>query len=131
MKEMKPLISLLFIVITLFSLVFIQMEERRLGYQVLKLTQEHKKVIETKRIKTSNLAKMTRPQLIERTAQNQFTLKKVQTSQVIHLNSASVASYKTVIEKNSFNLNRNSTATSDAASVLGTGNGINKPVNDL
>lgn len=88
MKEMKPLISLVFIVSTLFGLVFIQMEERRVSYQVLKLTQDHKKVIEEKRLKTSNLAKMTRPQLIERTAQNQFTLRKVQTSQVIHLNSA-------------------------------------------
>jgi hypothetical protein len=61
------------------------MEERRMGYVVLKLTREHKKVLEEKRTKEISLAKITRPQLLDHVAQQKFTLKKVQANQIIHL----------------------------------------------
>ncbi|MFS4458292.1 histidine kinase [Bdellovibrio sp. HCB2-146] len=73
------------IILTLFSIVFLQMEERRIGYSVLKLTRQHKKVLEEKRAKEIALAKITRPQLLESVAQQKFTLKKVQANQIIHL----------------------------------------------
>jgi hypothetical protein len=61
------------------------MEERRMGYSVLKLTREYKKVYEEKRTKEISLAKITRPQLLDSVAQAKFTLKKVQANQIIHL----------------------------------------------
>lgn len=84
-KQLKPFLSILVIIFTLFSIVFLQMEERRMGYSVLKLTREHKKVWEEKRVKEIALAKITRPQLLDSVAQQKFTLKKVQASQIIHL----------------------------------------------
>jgi hypothetical protein len=64
------------------------MEERRLGYAILKLTREQRQVIEEKRDKNMQLAKITRPQHVERMAQSRFTLKKVQANQIIHLSGA-------------------------------------------
>lgn len=84
-QNIKPFLSVIIIIGTLFSIVFLQMEERRIGYQVLKLTREYKKGSEIKRNKEIQLAKITRPQLLENVAQNQFTLKKIQSNQIIHL----------------------------------------------
>lgn len=88
---MKPFISILFIIGTLFSLVFLQMEERRLGYGLLKLTREQRQIVEEKRAKNMQLAKVTRPQHVERMAQRKFTLQKVQASQIIHLSGAQMS----------------------------------------
>lgn len=82
---LKPFISLVMIIMTLFALVFLQMEERRMGYTVLKLNREHKKVIDMKRAKNIELARLNRPQLLESVAQKKLTLQKVQSSQIIHL----------------------------------------------
>lgn len=84
-KQLKPFFSIVLIIFTLFSIVFLQMEERRVGYSVLKLTREYKRIWEEKRVKEIALAKVTRPQLLESMAQEKFTLKKVQASQIIHL----------------------------------------------
>ena len=84
-RQLRPFISVLIIIFTLFSIVFLQMEERRMGYSVLKLSREHKKVLEEKRVKEISLAKITRPQLLDSMAQQKFTLKKVEANQIIHL----------------------------------------------
>lgn len=85
---MKPFVSILFIIGTLFTLVFLQMEERRLGYGILKLTREQRQIVEEMRARNMQLAKVTRPQHVEKVAQSRFTLKKVQASQIIHLTGA-------------------------------------------
>jgi len=85
LRQLKPFCSVLIIIGTFFSLVFLQMEERRLGYSVLKLSREHKKVHEEKHVKEIQLVKITRPQLLEHMAQSKFTLKKIQADQIIHL----------------------------------------------
>ncbi len=84
-RQLKPFFSIILITMTLFSIVFLQMEERRMGYSILKLTREHKKVMEEKRSQEIALAKVTRPQLLDSVAQQKFTLKKVQANQIIHL----------------------------------------------
>ncbi len=84
-KQLRPFFSILIVIFTLFSIVFLQMEERRMGYVVLKQTREFKQIWEEKRRKEISLAKVTRPQLLESVAQEKFTLKKVQASQIIHL----------------------------------------------
>lgn len=88
LDSVKPFFSILFIIGTLFSLVFLQMEERRLGYAILKLTREQKTTLEEKRVKSMSLAKVTRPQHVEKVAQSKLTLKKAQSNQIIHLTGA-------------------------------------------
>lgn len=85
LTTLKPFLSVIAIILTLFTLVFLQMEERRLGYTVLKLNREHKKIREQKRGKDIQLARLTRPQLLDSVAQKNLTLKKIQSSQIIHL----------------------------------------------
>lgn len=84
-RQLKPFCSVLILIFTFFSLVFLQMEERRLGYSVLKLSREHKRVLEDKHVREIQLVKVTRPQLVEHMAQSKFTLKKIQADQIIHL----------------------------------------------
>lgn len=85
LQELKPLISVLVLISTLFSLVFFQMEERRLGYVILKMTREQRQAIEEKRAKNLLLAKVTRPQHVDHMAQAKFTMRKIQANQIIHL----------------------------------------------
>lgn len=87
-RQLKPFLSLLFIITTLLALVFVKMEERRLSYFVLKLTKEHKRVTEIQKQKEITLAKLTRPQLLENVAVKKLTLKRVTQAQIIHLTAA-------------------------------------------
>jgi hypothetical protein len=89
-RQLRPFFSVLIIIGTFFSLVFLQMEERRLGYSVLKLSREYKKIYEEKHVKEIQLVKITRPQLLEHMAQSKFTLKKVQADQIIHLSGSTL-----------------------------------------
>ncbi len=84
-RNLKPVISVALIILTLFSVVFFQMEERRLGYSLLKLTREYRQVQEVKRNKEIQLAKVTGPQWVEKVAASRFTLKKAEASQIILL----------------------------------------------
>ena len=84
-QDLKPFLSVLFIISTLFILAFMRMEERRLGYVILKLTHTQRQVVEEKRTKTMELARLMRPQHVEKMAQSHFTLKKIQSNQIIHL----------------------------------------------
>lgn len=84
-QPLKPFVSVMLIILTLLGIVFLQMEERRMGYALLKQTREHREMIEEKRNREIQLAKITRPQLLEQVAQKKFTLKKVSANQIIHL----------------------------------------------
>ncbi|MBX2994471.1 MAG: histidine kinase [Bdellovibrionaceae bacterium] len=85
---LKPFFSVVLIISTLFFLVFLQMEERRMGYEILKVTRVQKRMMEERRVKEMQLAKLTRPQAVERAATSRLTLRKVQASQIIHLSGA-------------------------------------------
>ncbi len=92
LAPLRPFLSVFLIVISMFVVVFAKMEERRIGYIVLKLTHEQRKAIEEKRAKIFQLAKLIRPEHVEKVAQDRFTLKKVQTKQIIHLSGSTVNS---------------------------------------
>lgn len=92
-KRLKPFLSVFFIIATLFSLVFLKMEERRRSYVVLKLTREYKKESELKKQKEIQLAKLVRPEFIENIAKEKMTLKRVKPAQIIHLNPNTSVSY--------------------------------------
>ena len=86
-KQLKPFLSILFIIASLLSLVFLKMEERRLSYVVLKLNKDKKRALEIQKQKEIALAKFTRPQLLENVAIEKLTMKRVTASQIIHLTS--------------------------------------------
>lgn len=88
LRQLKPFFSVLFITTTLLGIVFVKMEERRISYVVLKMTHEHKKAIEIQKQKEIQLAKLTRPQLLENVATQKLTLKRATAAQIIHLGSA-------------------------------------------
>lgn len=87
----KPFISVCLIISTLFSLVFLKMEERRMSYEVLKLTREHKKISEIKKQKNIQLVKLSRPQSVENIAKGRLTLRRATEKQIIHLSQNAVS----------------------------------------
>ncbi len=88
---LKAYFSILMIVSTLLFLVFVQMEERRLGYSVLHMTKEHRKMMELKQKKELMFTQLTRPQNVERLASLRRELKKVKPEQVIQLTASQIA----------------------------------------
>lgn len=91
LRPLKPFLSIVFIISSLFLIVFAKMEERRVGYLLIKLTREQKLAIELKRDRILKLAKLTRPEHVERVAQSKLTLRKIQKNQIIHLSGSTVA----------------------------------------
>ena len=92
-QRLKPFLSVFFIIATLFCLVFLKMEERRMSYVVLKQTREYKKTSEIRKQKEIQLAKLVRPQFIEHIAKEKMTLKRITPAQIIHLNPNTSVSY--------------------------------------
>jgi hypothetical protein len=84
-KQLKPFMSVIFIIISFLLIAFLQMEERRIGYEVLRLANHQRQAIELHRLKKIELAKMNRPQNIERLALAKLSLKRVHPNQIIHL----------------------------------------------
>lgn len=85
LEHLKPFISIFLIISSLLLIVFAKMEERRMGYVILKLTREHRAIFEEKREKVFALAKIMRPENVEKIASDQFTLRKVKNNQIIHI----------------------------------------------
>lgn len=84
-QAIKPFLSVIAIILTLFAIVFLQMEERRAGYMSLKLARQHRELLDQKRGLEIQLAKITRPQLLEKVAQDRLTLKRAHAGQIIQL----------------------------------------------
>ncbi len=74
---------------TLLLIVFLQMEERRLGYVIFRLEKQQRILTDKKWKNEVLLTKLTRPQLVEKVAHRNLTLKKIASHQVIHLNEKS------------------------------------------
>ena len=72
----KPLVSVIILVLSMFVIVFFQMEERRLGYNLLKLNREHRNITDHKRQLEIQLAKITQPQMVNEVAHRRGDLKK-------------------------------------------------------
>jgi hypothetical protein len=81
----KPVLSVGLIIVSLLCVVFFQMEERRLGYSLLKVSSESRKIAEQKKSYEIQLAQKTRPYFLEKMASAQFTLKKAESHQIILL----------------------------------------------
>lgn len=88
-NELKPVLSIVIIISTLLGLVFLQMEERRIGYTILKMSRNLKNRIDERRALELRLAQATRLEKLEVMASQRLTLKKAQSHQVIYLNDSS------------------------------------------
>ena len=85
LREMLPFISVLIIVATLFSLVFLKMEVRRMGYSVLKSTKEYKALRDHHRMMSMEYARLTRPELVKKYAVNRLNFNDARNGQIIQL----------------------------------------------
>lgn len=82
---MKPFLSVTIIILTLFSVAFMKMEVRRLGYTVLKENRAFKILSDEQRLKTMEYARVMRPERIRRYAISHLTLNEARNGQIIQL----------------------------------------------
>lgn len=73
------------LVATLFSLVLLKVEVRRMGYSVLKYGQEYKKLKDQRRLMAMEFARLRRPDLVRKFAVNRLKLNDSRTGQIIQL----------------------------------------------
>jgi hypothetical protein len=85
MQQLLPLLSVSIVIVSLFTLVFLQMETRRMGYVVLRQTRAFKALEDQKRLKTMRYARLMRPDHIRDLAVNKLTLNEVKAGQIIHM----------------------------------------------
>lgn len=93
-ESIKPFLSVVFILSTLFVLVFVKMENRRMGYAILDLAHQEKKAREQQRLKLVQVAKMTSPERIRRIATSRFTFQPAKEGQVIRIAGSGTAVIK-------------------------------------
>lgn len=89
--QLRPLFSVIIIIVSLFTLVFLQMEVRRMGYVVLKQSREYKMLLDKTRMQTMEYAKMTRPERVRDVAVNRLTLNEAKQGQIIHMAGDNIA----------------------------------------
>lgn len=90
-QDMAPFASLLIVLTLMFAVVFCKMELRRVGYSVLKLTREERKMRDLERQQSIQLAKITRPERVQSVAQARFTLKRAEFGQIIQMTDRGIA----------------------------------------
>ena len=90
-NHLKPVLSILIVIFSLFTMVFLQMEVRRLGYMVWKQGREYKVVLDDKRTLAAEYAKITRPARLQEVAVNRLTLGQAKAGQIIHMSGDRVA----------------------------------------
>jgi len=85
LNEILPFFSVLILVSTLFGLVLLKMEVRRMGYSILKASHEYSKLKDTQRMMDMEYARLTRPDHIRKYAVAHFTLNDARSGQIIQL----------------------------------------------
>ena len=89
--ELRPFLSVVVIISSLFTVVFIKMEVRRVGYIVLQESREYKLVIDERRKLTSRLARITRPDRVRKLALSRLMLDDAKSGQVIQMSGTKIA----------------------------------------
>lgn len=85
LKNLKPFISVFIILTTLFSVVFIRMENRRIGYAIYDLNEIERKETQKQRVALLNLARMTSPERVRKLATEKLTFQSAKEGQVIRV----------------------------------------------
>ncbi len=89
--SIKPFISVVIVILTLFSLVFMKMDIRRLSYSVLQLAQKEKLMKDRYRYRSLKLAQVMRTERIKSYAQTYLALNEAQRGQIIHMTGDRIA----------------------------------------
>jgi hypothetical protein len=84
-EELRPYMSIFIIITFLFSIVFLKMEIRRVGYSDLKLARDEKRTRDQQRGQMIALAKVTRPDRLQKVAESRLTLRKAEVGQIIQM----------------------------------------------
>lgn len=84
-KKFNPVISLLLIILTMFTIVFTKMEIRRTAYNVLKISDQYKKKHDIYRYNMLEYAKVTQPDRVRSYALSQLTMTEAGKGQIIHI----------------------------------------------
>lgn len=90
-SELKPFVSVLLLIGTMFSLVILKMEARRMGYLVLKATKEVQQLKDQNRLMTMEYARLTRPEHVRKYALSRLTLNDARNGQIIQLTGQRIA----------------------------------------
>lgn len=91
LKDILPFFSVLIFVATLFALVLAKMEVRRMGYQVLKASQEYHRLQDQYRLMSMEYARLTRSDRVRQFAVNRLNLNDSRNGQIIQLAGRSLA----------------------------------------
>jgi cell division protein FtsL len=90
-SQLYPLLSVIIIIVSLFTLVFLQMEVRRMGYALLKQTREYKNLQDQHRMNIMRHAKVMRPERLRDLAVQRLTLNEAKSGQIIHMSGEKIA----------------------------------------
>src|SRR6185312_4290970 len=85
LNDILPFFSVLIFVSTLFALVLLKMEVRRMGYSVLKASHADKKLQDERRMMSMEYAKLTRPDRVRKYAVSHLKLNDSRNGQIIQL----------------------------------------------
>ena len=89
--ELKPFISVLLIITTLFAVVFLKMEVRNQGYMVWKRARVYKQMKDQHRLKVMEYARLKSPVRLSRQVQKKMTYVEKELAQVIQISGDHVA----------------------------------------
>ncbi len=90
-KQLKPLISIILFTVTLFSIAFFRLETRRVGYTVLKMSNEKNEIKNSYQSELIRLAKINDPGNLQRLAMTHSSLRKAKRGQIIQMTTAGIA----------------------------------------
>jgi cell division protein FtsL len=93
-SSLKPFISVFIFFLSLFVVVFVKMENRRMGYVLLDLAEKEKQMTQKQRLALVNLAKMTSPERVRKIATTQLTFQNAKDGQVIRVAGSGNAAVK-------------------------------------
>jgi hypothetical protein len=86
-----PMVSVSILISSLFLVVFLQMEVRRLGYVVWKKSRDLKVRTDENRLLGAEYAKTLRPSRLQEVAARRLTLVEPRAGQIIHMSGEGVA----------------------------------------
>ncbi|MCB0419957.1 MAG: hypothetical protein KDD61_03125 [Bdellovibrionales bacterium] len=90
-REIRPFVSVFIIILALFSVVFVKMEVRRVGYSVLKQGRMYKRLTDKNRKLVTKYARITRSSRVNQLAMTKLTLTRAKRGQVIQMYGTKIA----------------------------------------
>ena len=89
--EIAPILSVVIVIVSLFAIVFLKMETRRLGYKFLKDSRNYKLLNDRERLQRMKLAAATRTEHLRSLAYRKLTMEEANHGQIIQMSGHSMA----------------------------------------